>query len=76
MLMPANWFTTPPDTDRIIWRHDPKWHGKTPLCAPHDGYVQFAICSPSSHAPEDIRLYYDGKSRLVVEIRPHRGSAD
>jgi hypothetical protein len=73
VLMPANWFTTPPGTERIIWRHDPKWYGKTPLCGPHDGYVQFAIWSPASHDPEDIRVYYDGKTRLVVEIRPGDG---
>jgi hypothetical protein len=35
--------------------------------------VQFAIWSPASHDPDDIRVYFDGKTRLIVEIGPGRG---
>lgn len=74
VLMPGDWFRAPPDTEKIIWKHHPKGYGlKTPLCGPHDGYMQFAIWSPASHDPDDIRVYFDGKTRLVAEIRPGRG---
>ena len=74
VLMPGDWFRAPPDTDKIVWKQHPKGSGlKTPLCGPHDGYVQFAIWSPGSHDPDDIRVYFDGKTRLVVEIRAGRG---
>lgn len=74
VLMPAEWFSAPPDTDDIIWTHPPGgFVAKTPLCGPHDGYVQFAIWSPASHDPDDIRVYFDGTTRLIVEIRPGRG---
>jgi hypothetical protein len=71
VLIPGDWFRAPPDTDDIIWKQHPQGYGlKTPLCGPHDGYVQFALWSPASHHPDDIRVYFDGKTRLVVEIRP------
>jgi hypothetical protein len=74
VLMPGDWFRAPPDTAKIIWKHDPKGTGgKTPLCGPHDGYVQFAIWGPASHDPGDIRVYFDGRTRLVIEIRPGPG---
>lgn len=74
VLMPGDWFRAPPDPEKIIWKHHSKGYGlKTPLCGPHDGYVQFAIWSPASHDPDDIRVYFDGKTRLVVEIRPGPG---
>lgn len=74
VLIPADWFSAPPDTDKIIWKQHPQGYGlKTPLCGPHDGYVQFAIWSPASHDPDDIRVYFDGKTRLIVEIGPGRG---
>jgi hypothetical protein len=74
VLMPGDWFRAPPDTDKIIRKQHPKGYGlKTPLCGPHDGYVQFAIWSPASQDPDDIRVSFDGKTRLVVEIRPGRG---
>ena len=73
VLLPANWFSAPPDPGEIIWKHHPEGYGlKTPLCGPHDGYVQFAIWSPESHDPDDIRVYFDGKTQLIVEIRPGR----
>jgi hypothetical protein len=74
VLMPGDWFGTPPVADKIIWERHPKAYGlKTPLCGPHNGYVQFAIWSPASHDPDDIRVYFDDLTRLVVEIRPVRG---
>lgn len=74
VLIPGDWFRAPPDTAKIIWKHDAQGSGgKTPLCGPHDGYVQFAIWSPASHDPADIRVYIDGRTRLVVEIRPGSG---
>ena len=72
--MPGDWFRHPPATDKIIWGHHPDGYGlKTPLCGPHDGYVQFAIWGPSSHDPNDIEVYFHDKTRLVVEIRPRQG---
>ena len=74
VLMPGDWFKAPLDTDRIIWKHHTMGYAlKTPLCGPHNGYVQFAIWSSSSHDPDDLRVYFDGKTRLVVEIRPGHG---
>jgi hypothetical protein len=73
VLLPGEWFRAAPDTDEITWRHHPEVRVKTPLCGPHDGYVQFAIWEPASHDPDDIRVYFDGTTRLVVEIRPDRG---
>jgi hypothetical protein len=74
VLMPAEWFSGPPDTDEIVWTQDPEGFAlKTALCGPHDGYVQYAIWSPASHDPDDIRVYFDGETRLVVEIRPGTG---
>jgi hypothetical protein len=74
VLMPADWFSAPPDTGEIIWTRHPEGYAlKTPLCGPHDGYVQFAIWSPASHDPGDIRVYFDGQTRLIVEIRPRPG---
>jgi hypothetical protein len=71
VLIPGEWFAAPPDVDKIIWTHDPEGSGlKTPLCGPHDGHVQFAIWGPSSHDPHDIRVYFEDRTRLVVEIRP------
>jgi hypothetical protein len=73
VLMPADWFSAPPDTDEIIWTRHPEGYAlKTPLCEPRDGYVQLAIWSPASHDPDDIRVYFDGRTRLIVEIRPGR----
>lgn len=74
VLMPADWFDAPPDADEIVWEQHPAGQGlKTPLCGPHDGYVQLAIWSPASHDPEDVRVFFDGLTRLVVEIRPGHG---
>jgi hypothetical protein len=70
VLMPARWFDVPPDPDEIVWEGAV---AKTPLCAPRDGFVQFAIWVPTSHDPDDIRVYIDGGTRLVVEIRPGSG---
>lgn len=70
VLMPADWFGAPPDADQIIWEQHPEGQGlKTPLCGPHQGYVQLAIWGPASHDPNDIRVYFDDPTRLVVEIR-------
>lgn len=74
VLMPSEWFEAPPDPDKVIWTQSPQGYGaKTPLCGPHDGYVQFAIWSPTSHDLDDIQVYFDDPTRLVVEIRPGRG---
>ena len=74
VLIPADWFSAPPVTERIIWEQHPEGYGlKTPLCGPHDGYVQFAIWSPASHDPDHIRVYFDGWTRLIVEIRAGNG---
>ena len=77
VLIPAGWFSEPPDTDEIVWTRGPGAHaghaGKTPLCGPYEGYVQFAIWGPPSHQPDDITVYLDGETRLVVEIRPGTG---
>jgi hypothetical protein len=74
VLMPADWFSVPPDTDKIIWKRHPEGYGlKTALCGPHDGYVQFAIWAPASHDPDDLRVYFDGETRLIVEVRPGGG---
>jgi hypothetical protein len=74
VLIPAAWFRAPPDTKKIIWKQHPQGSGlKTPLCGPHDGYVQFAIWGPASHDPNDLSVHFDGKTRLIVEINPERG---
>lgn len=74
VLIPGDWFRAPPDPHEIVWETHPEGQSlKTPLCGPHDGYVQFAIWSPASHDPDDIRVYLDRRTRLVVEIRPGRG---
>jgi hypothetical protein len=74
VLIPGDWFRAPPDPDQIAWTHEPEDAAlKTPLCGPHDGYVQFAIWAPASHDPDDVRVYFDGPSRLIVEIRPRCG---
>jgi hypothetical protein len=71
VLIPGDWFDVPPDADEITWTQHPEGSGmKTPLCGPHDGYVQFAIWSPSSHDPEHIQVYFADPTRLVIEIRP------
>lgn len=74
MFIPGDWFSAPPDSDRITWTHKPEGAVlKTPLCGPHDGYVQFAIWAPASHDPDEVRMYFDGLSRLIIEIRPRCG---
>ena len=74
VLIPADWFSAPPVTDKIVWeRHPERYQLKTPLCGPHEGYVQFAIWSPASHDPDHIQVYFDGMTRLIVEIGAGNG---